>query len=69
MSARLLPRKKSARPSSGLPQGEPWWVGLAFIGFSLLVCLLLAQTALGGSLWTHKPVSDIKCLACVTPTR
>jgi hypothetical protein len=40
------------RPPDALPQGEPCWVGLAFIGFSLLVCLLLAQTALGASRWT-----------------
>lgn len=50
MSARLLPRKKNVQRIEALPQGEPWWVGLAFVGFSLLVCLLLAQTALGASL-------------------
>ena len=53
MSARLSPRKKEARRAAALPQGEPWWVGVAFLGFSLLVCMLLAQTALGASLWTH----------------
>ena len=60
MSARLLPLRRGARPSDALPQGEPWWVGLAFIGFSLLFCMLLAQTALGAPLRTHKPASDIK---------
>lgn len=44
MSARLSPRKKHARPDS-LPQGEPLWVVAAFLGCSLLVCMLLAQTA------------------------
>ncbi|HEX8558920.1 MAG TPA: PQQ-binding-like beta-propeller repeat protein [Pyrinomonadaceae bacterium] len=60
MSARLSPRKRSARPPDALPQREPWWVGLAFLGFSLLACMLMAQAARGASLWTHKPASDIK---------
>ena len=60
MSARLLPRRRDPRPAGALPQREPWWVGLAFIGFSLLFCMLLAQTALGAPLWTHRPASDIK---------
>jgi hypothetical protein len=60
MSARLLPPRKNARALEPTPRGEPWWVGLAFLGFSLLVCMLLAQTALGASPWTHKPASDIE---------
>lgn len=60
MSVRLLPRKNSVRATGALQQREPWWVGLSFLIFSLLVCLILAQTALGNSLWTHKPASDIK---------
>jgi outer membrane protein assembly factor BamB len=43
-----------------LRSGEPWWVGLAFLLCSLLLCLVLSQAALGSSLWTHKPASDIK---------
>lgn len=34
--------------------------GLAHLFFALLVGALLATNALGASLWTHKPASDIK---------
>lgn len=60
MSARLLPRKNRAHAIDPLRGGEPWWVGLAFLLCSLLLCLVLSQAALGSSLWTHKPASDIK---------
>jgi outer membrane protein assembly factor BamB len=60
MSARLLPRKNRAQVTDPLRGGEPWWVGLAFLLCSLLLCLVLSQAALGSSLWTHKPASDIK---------
>ncbi len=60
MSARLLPRKNRAQVIDPLRGGEPWWVGLAFLLCSLLLCLVLSQAALGSSLWTHKPASDIK---------
>ncbi|HEV2861076.1 MAG TPA: PQQ-binding-like beta-propeller repeat protein [Pyrinomonadaceae bacterium] len=60
MSARLLPRKKVARDAGALQGGEPWWVGLAFLLCSLLLCLVLSQAALGSPLWTHKPPNDIK---------
>ncbi|HEX8354062.1 MAG TPA: PQQ-binding-like beta-propeller repeat protein [Pyrinomonadaceae bacterium] len=60
MSARLLPRRRNPQALGALSQGEPWWVGLAFLACSLLACMLLAQTALGSPLWTHKPASDIK---------
>ncbi len=38
----------------------PWWVGLAHLLCSLLMGALVAATALGAPLWTHKPASDIK---------
>ena len=60
MSAEILPRKKNVRDSAALRAGEPWWVGLAFLLFSLLLCLVLSQAALGSALWTHKPAGDIK---------
>lgn len=60
MSARLLPRKNRAHAIDPLRGGEPWWVGLAFLLCSLLLCFVLSQAALGSSLWTHKPASDIK---------
>jgi len=60
MSARLLPRKRDARAAGALQGGEPWWVGLAFLLCSLLLCLVMSQAALGSSLWTHKPAGDIK---------
>jgi outer membrane protein assembly factor BamB len=60
MSASLLPRKNRAHAIDPLRGGEPWWVGLAFLLCSLLLCLVLSQAALGSSLWTHKPASDIK---------
>ncbi|HVF43694.1 MAG TPA: PQQ-binding-like beta-propeller repeat protein [Pyrinomonadaceae bacterium] len=60
MSARLLPRKNRAHAIDPLRGGEPWWVGLAFLLCSLLLCLVVSQAALGSSLWTHKPASDIK---------
>lgn len=60
MSARLLPRKNRTHEVGALGSGEPWWVGLAFLLCSLLLCLVLSQAALGSSLWTHKPASDIK---------
>jgi outer membrane protein assembly factor BamB len=60
MSVRLLPRKNRAHELDVLRSGEPWWVGLAFLLCSLLLCLALSQAALGSALWTHKPASDIK---------
>jgi outer membrane protein assembly factor BamB len=41
-------------------QREDWWVGLAFLVFSVLIGLMLAETAISAPLWTHKPTSDIK---------
>jgi outer membrane protein assembly factor BamB len=42
------------------PEGEPASRGLAYLVCSLLLGALLAATAVGAPLWTHKPASDIK---------
>ncbi|MBC7932164.1 MAG: PQQ-binding-like beta-propeller repeat protein [Rubrivivax sp.] len=39
---------------------EPRRVGLAYLACSIIVGLLLASTAIGAPLWTHKPAGDIK---------
>ncbi|HWS53464.1 MAG TPA: PQQ-binding-like beta-propeller repeat protein [Pyrinomonadaceae bacterium] len=60
MSARTWPRGTNDPADARARRRAADRVGLAYLVCSLLVGALLAATAVGAPLWTHKPASDIK---------
>lgn len=54
----FVPLKRSV---SQVPRiNEPWWFGLSYLLFGLVIGALLANTTQAAPLWTHKPTTDIK---------